>query len=302
MRLTILLLLGFCLALEGREPPLGMWVWKQVHLESTEARGELLDFCEREEITHIDQHISIKNGIVLNAESLRDFIVKAADRGITVNALRGDKAMFFASNHERTMAAVKTIVAFNETLPEGKKLLGIKFDVEPYGSQEWKAGGDQRSQVMRDYLNYLNQVNAYLSMAAPEMELAVDVPFWWDKTEFQIVFDGQKKLFVEHVQDRVDWLGIMSYRRDPSEIAKLVATELNYASKFRYFRSVAPSMETGNITGKEAFISFGGVPVRQFRSSLSSLRNIYANNPYVRCIMLHHYDSLRVYLEEIEYQ
>ena len=302
MRLIISFLIGFCLVLEGREPPLGMWVWKQVHLESTEARGELLDFCEREEITHIDQHISIKNGIVLNAESLRDFIVKAADRGITVNALRGDKAMFFASNHERTMAAVKTIVAFNETLPEGKKLLGIKFDVEPYGSQEWKAGGDQRSQVMRDYLNYLNQVNAYLSMAAPEMELAVDVPFWWDKTEFQIVFDGQEKLFVEHVQDRVDWIGIMSYRRDPSKIVKLVATELNYASKFRYFRSVAPSMETGNITGKEAFISFGGVPVRQFRSSLSSLRNIYANNPYVRCIMLHHYDSLRVYLEEIEYQ
>ena len=38
-----------------------------------------------------------------------------------------------------------------------------------------------------------------------------------------------KKTFVEHVQDRVDWLGIMSYRRDPSEIVKLVATELNYA-------------------------------------------------------------------------
>jgi hypothetical protein len=238
---------------------------------------------------------------LLNAEALRNFIIKAADRGITVNALRGDKAMFFASNHERTMSAVKTIVAFNETLPDGKKLLGIKFDVEPYGSQEWKAGGDQRSQVMRDYLSYLNQVNAYLSIAAPGMELAVDVPFWWDKTEFQIVFDGQKKLFVEHVQDRVDWLGIMSYRRDPSETAKLVATELNYASKLGYLRSVAPSMETGNITGKEAYISFDGVSVQQFRSSLSSLRNTYANNPYVRCIMLHHYDSLRVYLEEAEY-
>ena len=301
MRLIISLLIGFCLALEGREPPLGMWVWKQIHLESEEARGELIDFCEREEITHIDQHISIKKGIVLNAGALRNFIIEAADHGITVNVLRGDKAMFFASNHERTMSAVKTIVAFNETLPDGKKLLGIKFDVEPYGSQEWKAGGDQRSQVMRDYLSYLNQVNAYLSMAEPGMELAVDVPFWWDKTEFEIVFDGQKKLFVEHVQDRVDWLGIMSYRRDPSETAKLVATELNYASKLGYLRSVAPSMETGNITGKEAYISFGGVPVHQFRSSLSSLRNTYANNPYVRCIMLHHYDSLRVYLEDTEY-
>ena len=103
---------------------------------------------------------------------------------------------------------------------------------------------------------------------------------------------------MEHVQDRVDWLGIMSYRRDPSEIVKLIATELNYASNFGHLRSVAPSMETGNISGKEAYISFGGVPVKQFRSSLNSLRNTYANNPYVRCIMLHHYDSLRVYLDE----
>ena len=298
MRLIISLLIGFCLALDGREPPLGMWVWKQIHLESDEACGELLDFCEREEITHIDQHLSIKKGMLLNEEALLDFIIKAANRGITVNALRGDKAMFFARNHDRTMAEVKTIVAFNETLPNGKKLLGIKFDVEPYGSQQWKAGGDQRSQVMWDYLSYLNLVNAYLSMAAPKMELAVDVPFWWDKTEFQIMFDGQKKLFVEHVQDRVDWLGIMSYRRDPSEIAKLVTTELNYASKLGYLHSVAPSMETGKISGKEAYISFGGVPVKQFRSSLNSLRNTYANNPYVRCIMLHHYDSLRTYLEE----
>tara|TARA_B100000989_G_scaffold250665_1_gene198517 strand:- start:145 stop:984 length:840 start_codon:yes stop_codon:yes gene_type:complete len=275
-----------------------MWVWNQIHLESAEALGELLDFCEREEITHIDQHVSIKKGILLNAGALRNFIIKAADHGITVNALRGDKAMFFARNHERTMAAVQTIVAFNETLPDGKKLLGIKFDVEPYGSKEWKAGGDQRRQVIWEYLSYLNQVNDYLSTVAPSMELAVDVPFWWDKTEFQIVFDGQEKLFVEHVLDRVDWLGIMSYRRDPSEIVELIAIELNYASNFGHLRSVAPSMETGNISGKEAYISFGGVPVKQFRSSLSSLRNTYANNPHVRCIMLHHYDSLREYLEE----
>ena len=60
MRLIILLLLGFCLSLEGREPPLGMWAWRQLHLESAEALSELLDFCIREEITHIDQYVSIK--------------------------------------------------------------------------------------------------------------------------------------------------------------------------------------------------------------------------------------------------
>ncbi|MEC7231247.1 MAG: hypothetical protein VXV91_08640, partial [Verrucomicrobiota bacterium] len=73
-----------------------------------------------------------------------------------------------------------------------------------------------------------------------------------------------------------------------------------YASNFGHLRSIAPSMETGNISGKEAHISFSGVPVEQFRSSLSSLRNTYANNPHVRCIMLHHYDSLCEYLEKIK--
>ena len=86
MRLIISLLIGFCLALEGREPPLGMWVWNQIHLESAEACSELFNFCEREEISHIDQHVSIKNGILLNAQALRNFVIKAADNGISVNA------------------------------------------------------------------------------------------------------------------------------------------------------------------------------------------------------------------------
>ena len=64
MLLIISLLLGFCLSLEGREPPLCMWAWRQLHLESAEALSELLDFCIREEITQIYQHVSIKKGML----------------------------------------------------------------------------------------------------------------------------------------------------------------------------------------------------------------------------------------------
>ena len=278
------------------EPPLGMWAWKQAHFDTAQARTEMLDFCKQEGISHIDQHVSIHGGVIKNADALKCLIAQAAQRGITVNALRGDKAMFLANNFERTLNGIKALVAFNRTLPEEAKLLGIKFDVEPYLTAQWKAGGEQRDRVILEYLNCLTRARAYLKIHSPGLELAVDVPFWWDKDEYTVNFEGNIKHFVHHIQDCVDWLGIMSYRREAGKIIRLVEDEIAYASKQELARSIAPSMETSNIQGKDAHISFGGVPSEQFRLALANLRATYEDNPNVRCIMLHHYGSLHTYL------
>ena len=293
---TLLSLLVTVCVVTASTPPLGMWAWKQAHFDTAEARGEMLDFCEQEGISHIDQHVSIRNDAIANAEALKSLIVEAAERGMTVNALRGDKAMFFAENHDRTLLEIEILVAFNRRLPDGAKLQGLKFDVEPYLTPEWKAGGEQRDRVILDYLNCLARARAYLETHAPELKLAVDVPFWWDNDEYVVRFEGRTKRFVHHIQDRVDWIGIMSYRREPGTTVRLVADELAYASKQGLRRAVAPAMETSNITGNEAHISFGGVPSEQFRATLASLRATYTDNPQIRCIMLHHYGSLRTYL------
>ena len=290
-------LLVIVCTVSASEPPLGMWAWKQTHFDTAQARREMLDFCEQEGISHIDQHVVINNNIITNVDALKCLIAQAAQRGITVNALRGDKAMFLADNHESTLNAIETLVAFNRTLPEEAKLLGIKFDVEPYLSAQWKAGVEQRDRVILEYLNCLKRARAYLNTHSPKLELAVDVPFWWDKDEYKVNFEGSTEHFVHHIQNRVDWIGIMSYRREANKIIRLVEDELLYASKHGQARSVAPSMETSNIKGKEAHISFGGVPTEQFRVELASLRSTYADNSIIRCVMLHHYDSLRSYLK-----
>ena len=295
--LSLMIAGSFCVANESRSD-LGMWAWKQAHFDRPESRVIMFDFCEREGITHIDQHVSIRNGAIANADAFRQFIIEAAERGITVNALRGDKKMFFAENHMRTMSAIEAIVAFNQALPEGAKLLGIKFDVEPYLTAEWKEGGESRKTVMFDYLSFLDEARVYLNTEAPELELAVDVPFWWDKADHELRYEGSTKRFVYHIQDRVDWVGIMSYRRDPGTTALLVADEIKYAADQSMFRSVAPAMETSKLSGKEAHISFGGVPATEFRAALDSLRIRYAGNLQVRCIMLHHYGSLSSYLND----
>ena len=201
-------LLVMVCTVSASEPPLGMWAWKQAHFDTAQARSEMLDFCEQEGISHIDQHVSIHGGAIKNADAFKCLIAQAAQRGITVNALRGDKAMFLANNYERTLNAIETLVSFNRTLPEEAKLLGIKFDVEPYLTAQWKAGGEQRDRVMLEYLNCLTRARAYLKTHSPGLELAVDVPFWWDKDEYMVNFEGNIKHFVHHIQDCVDWLGI----------------------------------------------------------------------------------------------
>lgn len=294
------LCLATCAAGEDKKPSLGMWSWKPSHFETATARNEMLEFCQKEGVSHVDQHVSIKDGAIENADALKQLIVRAAKQNISVNVLRGDKEMFLADNHQRTLTDVKTVVAFNSTLPEDAKLLGIKFDVEPYLTSQWKAGGEPREKLMLDYLEFLVLAKGYLKEHASEFELAVDIPFWWDESGYEVTFQGDRKLFTYHILDRVNWGCVMSYRRDPNAIAELVSKEVDYAAKSDRNRMIAPAMETGNHLREESHISFAGVPPEQFRSALASLRSKYADNPQVRCVMLHHYGSLRPYLEKTE--
>lgn len=296
MSLMTLLCITLCLAVENDIPPLGMWAWKQSHFITADSRKQMLDFCEREGISHIDQHVSIKGGAIHNKEALKQLVSEAAKRKITINALRGERSMFFAANHSETINDIKATVEFNRSLPVNARLAGIKFDVEPYLSTEWKAGGKEREKVILDYLAFLHKAKVYLNKNAPRLELAVDIPFWWDKPLYEIEFDGKRKLFVQHIQDTVDWIGIMSYRREARTTIRFVQTEVDYAEASGFQRSVAPAMETSNISGKEAHISFAGLPPDQFRAVLSELRKALAGNRQVRCIMLHHYGSLVSYL------
>lgn len=284
-----------CNANEIKQPHLGMWAWKQSHFDTVEAQDAMLIFCAAEGISHIDQHIGIKNGVVQNAKAAKQLVIKASKHSVTVNFLRGDHKMFFEKNHVRTLEDLKVIIEFNKQLPSGAKLAGVKFDVELYLTPEWKVGGKQREKLQRDYLVFLQLASKQLKGTG--LELSVDVPFWWDKPMYEIDFNGHNKPFAQHIQDSVDWISIMSYRREPQLVLQLVQGELAYAQQSGKLAAVAPGLETIKISGKEAFVSFGNLPPEQFRKALAELRKELASNQHIRCIMLHDYESLKTYLK-----
>jgi hypothetical protein len=289
----------------AEDVPLGIWSWSQDSISTPEARTKLLDFCRDQGVSHIDQHVSIRKQenrrALQNPDHFAKLIASAAKRSITVSALRGDKSMFFANKHEGRLEELAVLMEFNRRLPKNASLFGVKYDVEPYLTEEWKSGGQSREKVMSDYLHCLVKMRKLLDDQSSSLDFSVDVPFWWDKQELEMEFNGQRKPFVYHIQDHVDSVSLMSYRRDANSVKKLAEGELNYShgrpeSVSR--NSVSVGLNFNRASGVEEKTTFAGHPISLYRETLTSLQETLSDVPAVRFIMLHDYKHLAANLRE----
>ncbi len=272
---------------------LGMWVWSSSSFSTQEARQQLVQFCASHRIKHLDVHVKMTRDssppVLKDAEAFRDLIVLAGQYNITVAALRGNPKMFFSENHEQTLNELRGIAAFSETLPRGTLFKGIKYDVEPYCTKEWKAGVMPLDPMLHDYLTLLRKARSVLDQEAPHLWLAVDTPFWWDKDRYVLEFEGKVKRFNEHVQDLTDFITIMSYRRYPQQVLDCVEGERRYARRIK--KVIFPSLETGKLR-QDPHVSFWGVPNEEFWRAVPELLEAAERDPAIGGIMIHSYRSL----------
>lgn len=213
----------------------------------------------------------------------------AGKHQITSAALRGDPRMFFAEKHQQTLHELQAIIDFSTSLPDDALFKGIKYDVEPYLTKEWKEKGKTRETVMRDYLVFLRKARLVLQDRAPRLWLAVDTPFWWDNDEFILEFEGSRKRFSEHVQDLTDFIAIMSYRRSPQGVLACVDGERRYAKRIK--KTIFPSLETIKLK-QDPHLSFWDVPPEEFWNVVPQLLEAARADPAIGGAMLHCYRSL----------
>ncbi len=277
----------------GPRKGLGMWVWSSSSFSTPAARQQLVHFCIKYRITHLDVHTKIahdsSNPILKDAEAFKSLIVLAGQHNITTAALRGNPKMFSSENHERTLSELRAISAFGETLPQDTLFKGIKYDVEPYCTKEWKAGGTLLYPMMHDYLALLRKARSVLDKEAPHLWLAADTPFWWDKERFALEFEGKRKRFNEHVQDLTDFITIMSYRRSSRKVLDCVEDERRYAQRIK--KVVFPALETVKLKD-DPHVSFWGVPNEEFWKVVPELLEAAERDPAIGGVMVHCYRSL----------
>jgi hypothetical protein len=290
----LLATLGTPLSLNAEQRKgLGMWVWSNSSFLTEEARLQLVQFCVKHRITHLDVHIKMTHDgnepILKDAEAFKALIALAGQHNITTAALRGNPKMFFSENHERTLRELRAIVAFTETLPQDALFKGIKYDVEPYRTKEWRAGGPSLYPMMHDYLTLLRKAGSVLDKQAPHLWLAVDTPFWWDKDRFALEFEGKRKPFNEHVQDLTDFITIMSYRRSSRKVLDCVEDERRYAQRIK--KVIFPSLETVELK-QDPHVSFWGVPKEEFLEVVPELLEAAERDTAIGGVMIHCYRGL----------
>jgi hypothetical protein len=229
-----------------------------------------------------------------NPGALKDLMVLAGQRNISTSILRGDPRMFFPEKHGQTLEELRAIIVFSQTMPREALLQGIKYDVEPYLTKEWKAGGETRRSVMHGYLSFLRKARLLLDEETPHLLLGADTPFWWDRDEFVTEFEGKSQRFSEHVQDLTDFIVIMSYSRDVRKVLASVEGERRYAERIE--KLIHPSLETIQLK-QDPHISFWGVPADEFWKTVNQIQEVTKKDPVLGGVRIHNYRGL---LEKLE--
>jgi hypothetical protein len=270
----------------------GMWVWHDTVVATAAQRQRLLDFCVEIQVNHLVMGIYFDAGDdrqIRRRAGHAALIEEAAQRGITVAALRGARDMAFRENHDRGLAELDALLAFNEALPSAG-LVDLHYDIEPYLTDRWRAGGEERRATQVEYLDFLHLAAQRIDAAGADVTLSVDVAYWFDKPDLALTYRGVDALFSEHIQNATDFVTLMSYHRDAARVIEQVAGEAAYAE--RIGKHVHAGMEVGTVRGEEHFISFHWVPRWRFWQARYVIEAEARQRPGLRGLYLHHYPAI----------
>ncbi|WP_145444580.1 hypothetical protein [Mucisphaera calidilacus] len=292
-------------------PIQGLWVWHSEWYVDDDYRAEMLAFARQHgyNLLMVQVHLDESSGKpeLAYPDAFRRLIIEASALGVSVEALDGDKDMAMRRNWPRTFAILDLILDFNASLPEGSRLAGVHYDIEPYIKPAWRESQASRDQIMLDLLAYYDQARARIEASQQNLTLAADIPFWYDsKIELGdsciITYRGETKNLHQHIQDICDYIGIMSYRRravGQNSVVSVIENELVYAEEIGKF--VLASLETIELAdtpqitfhgmGSEAFWTTHHEVVRRLKDrpgfggmlshSYRGMRDLHGKRPFV---------------------
>lgn len=280
----------------------GLWAWRFEWYETPEAREEMLSFCEAHGYTMIMMQVHLDKEsdplVFRDPEAMTALVTEAAERGIAIEALDGEKRMAYEENWPRTLSILDAVLTFNEGLPDDAKLTAFHYDIEPYITPEWKEGGETRLKIMQDLLNFYVQAKAEIDRRGQGMVLACDIPMWYDNKTAPddncvLEFNGETKNLHQHIQDICDYVGIMSYRRHATgsnSVLYHVENELAYAEKIG--KVITPALETIELKDVPQ-ITFYGQPAEEFWNTQAEIIEALEDRPGFGGMLTHCWRGMR---------
>jgi hypothetical protein len=249
-----------------------LWVWNTAEIiGAPAAQRALVDFARRGHITLLFLQLPdappqrrASGEIVLDASRWKAFLGLLGGSGLRAHALVGSPEDALPDHHERVLATVQNVVAYNAAAAPGDRFTGMHFDIEPYLLPGFR--GTRRQQILVGYLDLV--AKTALRTRSAGIEFGVDMPFWYDSLddltgELPLVeYRGTRKPANEHILDLVDSAAVMTYRTTAfgaDSIVALAEGELRYAAAKG--KRVFIGLETTDLPDED-LIEFEGEPGR----------------------------------------
>jgi hypothetical protein len=291
----------------GSPPMRAMWVYQpEALLGSPAARAELFQFCQPRQITdlflqtHFESEAKGGPYQIADATKVQSFLRDATKQGLRIHALAGDSSWVLNENHDKVLARVEALAAFNKMAGTGARFAGLHFDIEPHAMPEWKtASEDEKCRLLAQFVALNAKIVERLHALAPGTLYGADIAFWFDKVKedgtpaYPVTFRGTTKDATKHLLDMVDNLGLMSYRakaEGSNSIISIVERSIAYAdtAKGRAFVGV----KMANVGAKME--SFFGRTEQEMNAELRKVDETYGSHRGYAGIAFFMYSAYKV--------
>lgn len=175
------------------EPPVGMdisdqksvWMWSVDFLGDKDSEKAVLSHLKQNNFEKI--FLSFDRELINSLpdnQYLSDFIYMLNQNGIKSQALLGEHTWINREVRHDLIYFVNKIIEYNKIVGEDSKFKALHLDIEPHAFNDWN---NNEKRYLSLFVETLKEVDVLLSNKAPELELWVDIPDWYDRIDTNLL-------------------------------------------------------------------------------------------------------------------
>ena len=209
----------------SKEHDRGIYSWKSEYI-SEEKEDVLQRVMELTDCNVLYQEV----GTNKDPQEVAAFLQRRGKQKQKVYFLCGDASWAIEKNAESMLNQLSQVVAYNEAAGE-YKFVGIQFDVEPHGLDDFEEHADE-------YMAQLVENCKTVYEAAREEGILIEIciPYWWDDSS-----RGYDDLLEDLIANGCDSIAVMNYYKKNKELSN-IQTEVELCRK--YGKGIVNATET----------------------------------------------------------
>lgn len=176
------------------------WIWDSKLIETD--GDSILEFAANQKLTAI----YLRYEKTYPAQDVyRNFIRRANEHGIKVEALAGQSDWIYEDKHIYIKQWIAAVTQYNASVGAIERFQGFHFDIEPYTLGLWKTN---QTWVLERWMATIRFIESEVKSTDRSMKLAFDIPFWINT----LTVPGSSYSFSAWLLEKADSVVIMAYR------------------------------------------------------------------------------------------